>query len=126
LKIVNSYRLGKWSFTGTFVFATGKPYTSPVGAYSISLLDGESVDHFAVSDKNAFRLPDYHRLDLSVNYHFDRILGGKGSIGASIFNAYGRKNIWYKEFEVIEGNILETDVNLLGFTPSLFFNWTLR
>ena len=126
LKIVNSYRLGKWSFTGTFVFATGKPYTSPVGAYSISLLDGESVDHFAVSDKNAFRLPDYHRLDLSVNYHFDRILGGKGSIGASIFNAYGRKNIWYKEFEVIEGNILETDVNLLGFTPSLFFSWTLR
>jgi hypothetical protein len=126
LKIVGMYRLGNWSFGGTFIYATGRPYTAPLGAYTIELLDGSTTDHFAISEKNAFRLPDYHRLDLSANYDFDYFLGGKATAGLSLFNLYNRSNIWYKEYEVVDGTILETDVNLLGFTPSLFFNWKLR
>ncbi len=91
----------------------------------VELLDGNTTDHFAVSNKNEFRLPDYHRLDLAINYHFDRIFGGKSSLGLSVFNVYGRKNVWYKEFEVVDNTILETDVNLLGFTPSLFGSLTI-
>ena len=126
LKIVGMYRLGNWSFGGTFIYATGRPYTAPLGAYTIELLDGSTTDHFAISEKNAFRLPDYHRLDLSANYDFDYFLGGKATAGLSLFNLYNRSNIWYKEYEVVDGAILETDVNLLGFTPSLYFNWKLR
>ena len=126
LKIVGMYRMGNWSFGGTFIYATGRPYTAPLGAYTVELLDGNTNEHFAVSNKNALRLPDYHRLDLSVNYDFDHFLGGRASTGLSFFNIYGRKNVWYKEYEVVDGVILETDVNLLGFTPSLYFNWKLQ
>lgn len=126
LKLVGMYRLGKWSFGGTFIYATGKPYTAPLGAYTVELLDGNTTDHFAVSNKNALRLPDYHRLDLSANYDFDRFMGGKATVGLSLFNVYNRSNVWYKEYEVVDGVILETDVNLLGFTPSLYFNWSLK
>lgn len=126
LKIVGMYRLGRWSFGGTFIYATGKPYTAPLGAYTVELLDGNTTDHFAVSNKNALRLADYHRMDLSVNYDFERFFGGKGSAGLSFFNIYNRNNIWYKEYEVVDGVILETDVNLLGFTPSLYVNWRLK
>ena len=126
LKLVGMYKLGRWTFGGTFVYATGKPYTAPLGAYSIDLLDGTSVSHFTISDKNVLRLPDYHRLDLSANYDLRRFLGGKGTLGFSLFNVYGRNNVWYKEFDVVEGLILETDVNLLGMTPSVSLTWTLR
>ncbi len=126
LKIVGMYRVNNWSFGGTFVYATGRPYTAPIGAYEVELLDGNTTSHFAVSDKNTLRLPDYHRLDLSINYDFDYLFGGKASTGLSFFNVYGRQNVWYKEYEVVDGVILETDVNLLGFTPSLYFNWSLH
>lgn len=126
LKIVGTYRVGKWSFGGTFIYATGRPYTAPLGAYTVELLDGNTADHFAISNKNALRLPDYHRLDLSFNYDMDYFIGGKASVGLSFFNLYNRNNVWYKEFDVVDGVILETDVNLLNFTPSLYFNWSLN
>lgn len=126
LKLVGMYKLGRWTFGGTFVYATGKPYTAPLGAYSIDLLDESTVSHFAISDKNQLRLPDYHRLDLSANYNMKRFLGGKGTLGFSLFNVYGRNNVWYKEFDVVQDLIIETDVNLLGITPSISLNWTFR
>ncbi|MEO0896576.1 MAG: TonB-dependent receptor [Bacteroidota bacterium] len=126
LKVVGVYRVGKLSFGATFVYATGRPYTAPLGAYTVELLDGETSSHFAVSSRNSLRLPDYHRLDLSINYDLNNFLGGKAQTGFSIFNFYNRSNIWYKEFDVVDGTILETNVNFLGFTPSLYLNWNLK
>jgi hypothetical protein len=127
-KIVALYQPDKSKFTfgATLVYATGKPYTAPLGAYTIELLDGDTQNLFAVSAKNSLRLPDYHRLDLSVNYDIGRFMGGKAKTSLSLFNAYNRKNVWYKEYDVVDGQILETNVNLLGFTPSLGFNWSFR
>ena len=125
LKLVANYKWKNWDVAATFVYATGTPYTAPTGFYEISLLDGTEAAFFEVSEKNALRLPDYHRADLSATYHFQ--LGtSKANAGLSLFNLYNRQNIWYKEYEVIEGQLIETDVSLLNFTPSLFFNWTLR
>ncbi|MCG8327198.1 MAG: TonB-dependent receptor [Chitinophagales bacterium] len=125
LKVIGNYKLGKWTFGGSFIYASGRPYTAPIGYYEVDLLDGNTATFFEVSDKNAFRLPDYHRLDLSCTYDF-RLGSSKANLGLSIYNLYGRNNVWYKEYEVVEGELLETDVSLLGFTPSLFFNWSLH
>ncbi len=124
-KLVASYKAGKFTFSGVFIYATGKPYTAPTGYYEIELLNGSTTDFFEVSGKNALRLPDYHRVDLSAYYDF-RLGQNKASAGLSLFNIYNRKNVWYKEYQVIEGELLETNVSLLGFTPSLFLNWSLR
>ncbi len=125
LKLIGSYRLNKWNFGATFIFATGSPYTAPTGYYELTYLDGSTNDFFEVSEKNAFRLPDYHRFDLSATYNMNWG-NSKASLGLSLFNIYDRNNVWYKEYEVIEGELLETDISLLNFTPSLFFNWSLR
>ena len=125
LKLVGNYKLGNFSLGATFIYATGKPYTAPTGYYQLELLDGTSTDFFEVSDKNALRYDDYHRLDLSGTYDFN-LENGTASLGLSLTNIYNRRNTWYNEYEVIEGELLETNVSLLGFTPSLFFNWTLR
>ena len=125
-KIVNSYNWKNWTFSGTWIYATGKPYTPPLGAYQIENPDGTTSDYIIVGDKNSYRLPAYHRLDLAATLNF--ILGEKmnGNLGFSLFNAYNRSNVWYKEFEVIDGELLETNVNLLGITPNISFTIKLK
>ncbi|MEM6806227.1 MAG: TonB-dependent receptor, partial [Bacteroidota bacterium] len=125
LKLVVSYKLRNWIFGGSFIYSTGRPYTAPTGFYELELLDGSTAGFFEVSDKNALRFPDYHRLDLSATYEF-KLGQSPSSFGVSIFNLYNRANIWYKEYEVIEGELIETDISLLNLTPSFFFTWKLR
>ncbi|MBI9034303.1 MAG: TonB-dependent receptor [Bacteroidales bacterium] len=126
-KIVNTYKWKKWDFGATWVFATGKPYTAPEGGYEVGLLDGSTASYVTTGDRNGLRLPDYHRMDLSAKYNFT-IGPGKSpaSLGFSLFNVYNRKNLWYKEYEVIEDEIIETDVNFMGITPNISLNISLR
>ncbi|HAZ01687.1 MAG: hypothetical protein A2W90_15905 [Bacteroidetes bacterium GWF2_42_66] len=122
VNLVATYKLGKWEFGGTWVYGTGKPYTAPVGKYTITTLDGHIFDFINVGQKNGSRLPDYHRLDLSAKYNL-KIGKSEASVGLSLFNVYNRKNIWYKEYQVQEEEMVETDVELIGFTPNLFVNF---
>jgi hypothetical protein len=120
LNIVNTYQINNWVLGATFVYNTGKTYTAPVGAYQLTMLDGSVLDYTHVSAKNAYRLPAYHRLDVSATYRFSIGRRLMGSVGLSMFNVYGRKNIWYREFDIQDNNIIIMDVNTLGFTPNLF------
>ena len=121
VNIVNTYQWGNWVLGGTFVYNTGQTYTAPVGAYQLTMLYGTLMDYVHVGDKNAFRLPAYHRMDLSVTYRFT-IGQTKSSLGVSFFNVYGRDNVWYREFDIEDNEIIIMDVNTLGFTPNVFFS----
>lgn len=122
LKLVSKVEIGRWDLASTFVYGSGKPYTAPVGSYQIELLDGSVGNFISIGDKNTFRLPSYQRLDISATFNFE--LGKVDtSLGLSVFNFLGHQNIWYKEFQVITGEIIETDVNYLGFIPSVFINF---
>jgi hypothetical protein len=127
-KFVSMYDYRNWSFSLTWLFASGRPYTSPDGSYTINLLNGTEQTYIDFGPKNASRLPDYHRLDLGVNYHLRKKENGNewGNIGLSVFNVYNRRNIWYKEYQIIDGNIIETDKLFLGFTPNLTLTLKLR
>jgi len=37
----------------------------------------------------------------------------KANLGMSVFNAYNHQNVWRKEFDLIEDEVIETDVNYL-------------
>ena len=124
-KSINTFHYKRFDLAATFIYATGKPYTSIVGEYSVKLLDGTSKTFTNPSAKNANRFPDYHRLDLSATYNF-----GHGSIGLSVFNAYDRKNVWYKKFTSVsdggDSQLVVTDVTYLGITPNLTLSYRLR
>ncbi len=131
-KVVALYKYKRWDFSATWVYATGRPYTAPSGAYSVNLLDGTTQDFFTVTAKNGLRLPDYHRCDIAVNYKLLKgVKGDKrrrelGYIGFSLFNVYNHTNVWYKQYTIAEGQILETNVNYLGITPNLTLSLKLR
>lgn len=131
-KAVGQFRYKRWDFSATWIFATGRPYTAPSGAYTITLLDGTEQEFFTVTEKNSIRLPDYHRLDLAANYKLLKGMKGErkrreiGYIGLSLFNVYNRTNVWYKTFTIEDGSILETNVNYLGLTPNLTLSLKFR
>ena len=120
-KIVNVLKAGRWDLGATWVYGSGKPYTAPNGLYTITLLDGKETEYVSIGEKNGLRIDPYHRLDLSATYNFN-LGSGKGEMGLSIFNLYNKTNTWYNEFEVVDNQVTETNVNYIGFTPSLFFN----
>lgn len=125
-KVVAIYKIKKWTLSGTWVYSTGMPYTQPIGGYVLTMPDSTTKSIIIPGSKNAARLPDYHRLDLSAKYDFTMGETGKGSIGFSLFNVYNRKNVWYKEFTVDETGLTETNVNLLGITPNVSVTLQIR
>jgi len=97
LSLVANYDINRrMTLSANWVFYTGGPTTYPRAAYSIA---GTTVALY--SDRNSDRLPNHHRLDLSL------ILNGKnhgkrrvyGDWNFSIYNAYGNKNAWAVFYE---------------------------
>lgn len=125
-KAVGIYKWNDWTFSATWIYATGKPYTEPLGGYQIDLPDGTTQDFILVGPKNGSRYPDYHRLDIAVtkNVKFGDL--GLGSLSFSLFNVYNKQNVWYKEFELEDGDLIETDVTLLGITPNITLSYKIR
>lgn len=87
----------RWRLGATFAYNTGRPVTLPESVFSFG-------DNFLVyySDRNKYRLPDYHRLDVSISMGENHRLKqkGKGHWTFTIMNLYGRKNpysVFYKK-----------------------------
>ena len=121
MKIVSIFQVGKWHVSETFIYASGKPYTEPVGLEPVELPFGGTIDRVVAGPKNGGRLPDYHRLDLALNREVPLGARGMGLLSLTLFNAYDRQNIWYKEFNVVEGEIVENNIQLMGLTFNVSF-----
>jgi hypothetical protein len=76
-------------FTGAFTYHTGRPVTIPLSAFNI---EDQTVAFF--SERNGYRIPDYHRLDLAlvIEGNHKKTNRIKGTWVISVYNAYGRKN----------------------------------
>jgi hypothetical protein len=95
--VINYHVNKRLQFSANFAYCTGRPITLPEYKY----LEGDEVVVF-FSDKNSYRIPPYHRLDLTLT--LDESLRikkrWKGSWSFSLLNVYGRKNaytIFYKK-----------------------------
>jgi len=122
-KIVNSYEFKNFTLSGIWIYSTGKPYTEPVGTEEVihTRFNDFSIYELVYGDKNGVRLHPYHRLDLSATYDFNWG-NSQSTLGITVFNVYDRKNIWYKEFEIIDGELIENDILYMGLTFNGFFN----
>ena len=116
VKLVNLYRMGDWHLSQTWIYASGKPYTEPVGLETVERPFGGTIERVVAGPKNGGRLPAYHRLDMALNREFFVQGAMRGVFSLTLFNLYNRTNVWYKEFEVIEDEIIENDIQLMGRT----------
>lgn len=121
LKMVGIYKWGNFDFSASWIYATGRPYTAPVGGYSLKLIDGTTQSYYAVSDKNSYRLPAYHRMDIAASYRFNLFnqRGKPNSLSFSVFNLYNRINVSSRQFQLVDDAILQSDISYLGITPNV-------
>ena len=129
VKIVSNYRITqRWSFAANFTYSTGRPFTAPYSKYRINngLLNYITVANF--SQRNQYRISDYHRLDISVTLGegHRKNRKWKGSWTFSVYNVYGRKNAYSVFFKDVYGSPpMPYKLSILGVPfPSLTYNFT--
>lgn len=113
----------KWSFGGTFTYSSGRPLTLPAGKYEYGNYNPD-----VLTERNGYRLPAFHRLDLSVTLNPRRNVSRawKGQWIFSLYNVYNRKNpftIYTRTLQDEDGNILgdgsEKEARLIYLFPVL-------
>lgn len=124
---VNYQITRRWTFGGNFLYSSGRPTTFPEKKYSFH--QNEVVFY---SDRNKYKLPAYHRLDVSVTYEgfLKKAKKVHPSFTFSIFNVYGHKNIfstYYKRENPNAGNNYQKfglyQLSIIGVpVPSLTIN----
>jgi hypothetical protein len=109
------------SFTSTYTYSTGRPITYPIATYWVS-----NKLMVTYSDRNAYRIPDYSRLDMSLrvsgNLRSHRIAHPYWTF--SVYNILGRENVYsiyfQKEGEVVKGYQLSIFARAI---PSVTFSF---
>ena len=125
LSVNASYELSsKWKFNTNFLLQTGQPTNYPVGQYEFQ---GLNVPIYNDNQRNANRLPTYHRLDLSATLtpvkNNNRDLQAEWVFG--IYNIYNRKNAasiaFSRNTETSANEALKTSI--FGIVPSITYNF---
>ena len=103
LSVAWNYQLAKrLSFSTNLLYQTGRPITLPAGNYAF-----DGAEYVLFSDRNAYRIPDYYRIDASLNYDYkqksDKRIGFAWSI--SVYNIFGRNNPFSVFFVAEDGQI---------------------
>ncbi len=96
LNIVVNYGItSRIMASATWIYATGLPVTFPTGKAMI----GNAIIPI-YSDRNSYRMEDYHRLDLSVSLKSREKTGKRwqSELNLSVYNAYNRHNTWAINF----------------------------
>lgn len=125
ISIVGMYEISKrWIVSAIWVYRTGNAISFPSGKY---LLEGQTV--WLYTERNGYRMPAYHRLDLGATYKFKehKLLNSELSFG--LFNVYGRENPYIITFERSGGDPNQTvaiQTSLFRWVPSISWDFTIR
>ncbi len=134
-----SYKLAEqWQFNMNWVFSSGIRFSAPTGFYYYR---GQSIPVY--TKKNNAKLPDYHRMDISVSYRLNKNTKAKfmHRIMFSVYNLYARENPVSVNFNKIETEggtyvipsdiiserrLLPTQIYLFGMVPSISYSFKFK
>lgn len=134
LKLAAFYDLNKRiSLSANFSYLSGTPGTFPTDRITVG---GYVIPYINNNERNNFRIPDYHRLDLGMTinnvWRGKKGRSGEDSIVISLYNAYARKNpfsIYFSQQRERpqDGNPLGTSATQLSMIgtviPALAYNF---
>jgi CarboxypepD_reg-like domain/TonB-dependent Receptor Plug Domain len=122
LALVGIYDLSKsWNVAATWVYRTGNAVTFPTGKY---LIDGQTQYYY--TERNGYRMPAYHRLDLSATYTRKKSERFESSWNFACYNAYGRENAFSIDFQEDPKDPTKTQAvktALFRWVPSITYNF---
>lgn len=122
ISVVGMYEINeKVNVSAIWTYQTGNAVTFPSGKYEI---EGQTV--FLYTERNGYRMPAYHRLDLGVNFLLKETNRFKSELSLGLYNAYGRENAFIINFDESETNpdqIVATQTALFKYVPSISWNF---
>lgn len=123
LKVVANLKFThRFSLSANFDYSTGRPVTIPVGHYLTT-----GVGRLLYSDRNAYRIPDYMRLDLAMiiepGHYQKQLMHVSWTIG--VYNVTGRRNP-YSVFFTHEDNTMKGHMLSVMATQIPYINLNLK
>ena len=121
--IVGIYALNdKWDLSATWTYNTGRAFTAPSAKYEMT---GNVYYYYA--ERNGYREPANHRLDLSARWH-KKLKGGKISREWTFgeYNAYNHYNpfiIVFQEDRQEPTGTRATQYSMFGILPSISLSY---
>jgi hypothetical protein len=120
--IVGIYKISqRLAISGVWIYTTGNAVTFPSGKY---ILDNNTVPYY--TERNGYRMPDYHRLDVSLALDGKKRKKYKAGWEFSVYNLYNRYNaymITFRESETIPGNTEAVKLSLFGIVPAITYKF---
>lgn len=114
----------RWSVSALWTFYTGNAVSFPSGKYKI-----DDVLYWNYTERNGYRMPNYHRLDLGATYKLKDKPTYSSDLTFSLYNAYGRENAYSIDFQESESDPNKTEViqtALFRFIPSISWNFHFK
>lgn len=123
LSIVAIYKYNdQWTFSSNFVYGTGKAVTYPTGKYNIG---GNTT--YSYSDRNAYRQPATHRLDIAATYEGKNTGRYSSSWTFGVYNVYANKDpyrIAFRDSKKVPNATEAVQTSIFGVPiPSVTWNF---
>ncbi|MCE7862023.1 MAG: TonB-dependent receptor [Bacteroidetes bacterium CHB5] len=109
------------NFSLNLVYSTGRPITLPIAQYYL-----EGSNRIYYSDRNAYRIPDYFRSDISVNIEGNHKIKklAHSSWTVALYNLTGRRNAYSVFFVSQNGKINGYKLSVFGQPiPTITYNF---
>jgi hypothetical protein len=120
--LVGNYRFNRRiSASVNFNYSTGRPITLPLSQYYLN-----NVLRVFYSERNAYRVPDYYRVDLAFNLEGNHKIKklAHGSWTLAIYNLLGRRNPYSIYFQAQQGQINGYRLAIFGVPiPTVTYNF---
>ena len=124
LNLVTNYKLTRrYILSLNVIYATGRPVTYPIGKWNYS--NFESLQY---SDRNAFRIPDYFRIDLGFNIEGSHKVKklAHSFWTFSIYNLTGRDNVYSIFFKTVDGTVEGYKMTVFSkMIPTITYNFKI-
>jgi hypothetical protein len=123
LNFIGNYRFShRFSLSLNLVYNTGRPITLPLAVFDLG-----GAQRLYYSERNAYRIPDYFRADLSVNlegnHKIKQLTHNSWSFG--VYNLTGRQNAYSVYFVQQGGAIKGYKLSIFG-APIPFITYNFR
>lgn len=126
LALVGEYKINdRWSTSASFIYATGNCLNLPAGRMWVMGTIMNDYDGY-----NSFRMPPYHRLDISATYRLQTKVFKASELDFSVINVYDRANPYFLFYKVTQGSdaydvkISAQQVSLFPLLPSI--GWRVK
>ncbi|MEJ0106355.1 MAG: hypothetical protein WDO19_29110 [Bacteroidota bacterium] len=122
VNFISNYRFShRYSISFNTVYSTGRPITLPIAVFNIA-----GSQRVFYSDRNQYRIPDYFRMDFSVNLEGNHKIkkATHNSWSAGVYNLTARKNPYSIYFTEVNGIIKGYKLSVIGTAiPYITYNF---